>query len=143
MRLARTSSDILRMSRSAPRPPSAAYRLQKFVRRNKGPVIAATLLLLALVAGTVGTTIGLIGQSRQRAEAQRQAAVAQAVGRFQLEMLSSADPANLLGDKVTVLQAVQSASSELDRGAFERSTHRRSRRSVHAGPHASVVGSIG
>ena len=37
-------------------PPSTAYRLKKFVRRNKGPVLAASLVLLALVAGIVGTT---------------------------------------------------------------------------------------
>ena len=32
-------------------PPSASYRLRKSVRRHKGPVIAATLLLLALLCG--------------------------------------------------------------------------------------------
>ena len=39
-------------------PPSAGYRLKKFVRRNKGQVLAASLVLFALLAGTVGTTIG-------------------------------------------------------------------------------------
>ena len=37
-------------------PPSAVYRLRKFVRRNKGPVLAASLLFLALVGGIIGTT---------------------------------------------------------------------------------------
>ena len=37
-------------------PPSAGYRLRKFVRRNKGPVAAAALILLVLIAGIVGTT---------------------------------------------------------------------------------------
>ena len=32
-------------------PPSAGYRLRKFVRRQPGPVVAAALLLLALVVG--------------------------------------------------------------------------------------------
>ena len=31
-------------------PPSAIYRLRKFVRRNKSQVVAASLLVLALVA---------------------------------------------------------------------------------------------
>ena len=31
--------------------PSAAYRLRKFVRRNQGPVVAASLIVLTLVAG--------------------------------------------------------------------------------------------
>jgi hypothetical protein len=33
------------------RPPSRAYRLQKFVRRHRPQVIAAGLVLLALLAG--------------------------------------------------------------------------------------------
>jgi WD40 repeat protein/serine/threonine protein kinase/tetratricopeptide (TPR) repeat protein len=50
------------------RPPSAAYRLRKFVRRHKGQVIAASLVLLALVGGIVGTTLGLFEARRQTAE---------------------------------------------------------------------------
>jgi len=36
-------------------PPSAAYRFKKFVRRNRGQVIAAGVVLLTLVAGLLGT----------------------------------------------------------------------------------------
>jgi eukaryotic-like serine/threonine-protein kinase len=60
-------------------PPSATYRLRKFVRRNRPQAVAAGLVLLALVAGVVGTTSGLIEAKRQeraalaaqRAEAER------------------------------------------------------------------------
>jgi tetratricopeptide (TPR) repeat protein len=41
-------------------PPSASYRLGKFVRRNKGPVAAGSALAALLVLGTVGTSIGLV-----------------------------------------------------------------------------------
>jgi serine/threonine protein kinase/WD40 repeat protein len=41
-------------------PPSLGYRLRKFVRRHKGPVLAISLVVLALVGGTIGTTWGLI-----------------------------------------------------------------------------------
>ncbi len=41
-------------------PPSAGYRLRKFLRRNKGPVLAAGLVLAALVSGIIGTTLGMI-----------------------------------------------------------------------------------
>src|SRR5205814_389954 len=37
------------------RPPSAGYRLKKFVRRHKGQVFAASLVLFALLAGIAGT----------------------------------------------------------------------------------------
>jgi len=46
-------------------PPSTAYRLKKFVRRNKGQVIAASLVLFVLLAGMAGTTLGLIEARRQ------------------------------------------------------------------------------
>ena len=41
-------------------PPSTLYRLRKFVRRNRGPVLAASLILAALVLGIVGTTLALV-----------------------------------------------------------------------------------
>jgi serine/threonine protein kinase/tetratricopeptide (TPR) repeat protein len=41
-------------------PPSAAYRIRKFVRRHKGPVLVAGIFAFLLVAGTVGTTTGLL-----------------------------------------------------------------------------------
>src|SRR5262249_10870801 len=46
------------------RPPSAGYRLRKFLKRNKGLVLAAALVLLALVGGTVGTSVGLVRAAR-------------------------------------------------------------------------------
>jgi non-specific serine/threonine protein kinase/serine/threonine-protein kinase len=54
------------------RPPSTGYRLRKFLRRNKGRVLAAALVLLALVAGTIGTAWGYLRAERARqAEARR------------------------------------------------------------------------
>jgi eukaryotic-like serine/threonine-protein kinase len=40
-------------------PPSAGYRLRKFLRRNKGPVVAAAALAMLLVLGIVGTSLGM------------------------------------------------------------------------------------
>ena len=51
-------------------PPSTRYRLQKFVQRNRGQVIAASLVLCALLAGIAGTTIGLF-EAKKRAEGER------------------------------------------------------------------------
>jgi serine/threonine protein kinase len=53
-------------------PPSAVYRLRKFARRYSGLVLAASLILLALVAGVIGTTWGLIRAEQQRAVMERQ-----------------------------------------------------------------------
>jgi eukaryotic-like serine/threonine-protein kinase len=60
------------------RPPSAAYRLSKFLRRNKGSVIAASLVLLVLVGGIVGTTFGMLRADRARAAEATQRGIAEA-----------------------------------------------------------------
>jgi WD40 repeat protein/serine/threonine protein kinase len=41
-------------------PPSAGYRLRKLLRRYRGSMVAVSLVLLALVAGIIGTTCGLV-----------------------------------------------------------------------------------
>jgi WD40 repeat protein len=58
------------------RPPSVAYRVSKFVRRHKGEVVAVSLVLLALVGGIVGTTLGLLESRRHEEEAKKQEKIA-------------------------------------------------------------------
>jgi non-specific serine/threonine protein kinase/serine/threonine-protein kinase len=68
-------------------PPSTTYRLRKFVRRHKGPLLAAACILLALVVGVIGTSWGLI-----RAEQAKQAEAERATGeeKAKLEALNAA-----------------------------------------------------
>ncbi len=69
------AADILRHLAHEPvlaAPPSRAYRVRKFVRKHRGAVVAASLVVLALLAGIAGTTWGLIRAERARAaEAER------------------------------------------------------------------------
>src|SRR5262249_12688884 len=51
-------------------PPSVGYRLGKVLRRHRGPLVAAAVVFLALVAGTVAATLGLIEARQQRAAAE-------------------------------------------------------------------------
>jgi serine/threonine protein kinase/tetratricopeptide (TPR) repeat protein len=65
-------------------PPSAGYRLRKFVRRNRVPVVAAAAVFLALAAGVIGTTLGLVQAHQQEtmalgaAEEEKKARIAEA-----------------------------------------------------------------
>jgi serine/threonine protein kinase/WD40 repeat protein len=59
-------------------PPSATYRLKKFVRRNRGPAIAAALILITLAVGAVVSTWQAIRATRLREEAERQSTLATA-----------------------------------------------------------------
>jgi tetratricopeptide (TPR) repeat protein/serine/threonine protein kinase len=54
-------------------PPSSGYRLRKFLRRHRGPVLAAAVILILLVAGIIGTSLGLVRavQAEQDADGRR------------------------------------------------------------------------
>jgi serine/threonine protein kinase/WD40 repeat protein/Flp pilus assembly protein TadD len=83
-------------------PPSTWYRLRKLVQRYRAPALAASLLMLALVGGIIGTTWGLIRANQARTDALReagqkeealkdkQAALAQAEDRLWLSLLDQA-----------------------------------------------------
>ena len=58
-------------------PPSASYRMKKFLRRHKGPVFAAALVVLALIAGIIGTGIGLMQAEQARKDETEQRKLAQ------------------------------------------------------------------
>jgi WD40 repeat protein len=57
-------------------PPSLGYRLGKFLRRHRAPALAVALVLLALVGGIIGTTLGMIranDEAVERGKAEKQA----------------------------------------------------------------------
>ena len=54
-------------------PPSASYRLRKFARRNKGPVLAGLALAALLMLGIAGTSIGLARALKSERTASRSA----------------------------------------------------------------------
>lgn len=53
-------------------PPSAGYRLRKFAKRNRVPVIVSLLIIIALLLAMVGTSIGMAWAVAEKNEADRQ-----------------------------------------------------------------------
>jgi serine/threonine protein kinase len=56
------AEDLVRFLQHKPveaRPPSMSYVMRRFTRRHRGPVFAGAALLLALVLGAVGTSLGM------------------------------------------------------------------------------------
>jgi eukaryotic-like serine/threonine-protein kinase len=118
-------------------PESRVYRLRKFERRNRAAVLMMVAFMV-VVGAFVGSYIrGIRSEQKktqaalelvqkkhleagaQRDEARRQQQNAAAVNRFLGDMLRSADPKRLYGDKVTVLEAIQAAMQALDRGEMD------------------------
>lgn len=48
------------------RPPSIGYRLSKLIRRNKGPALAVSLILVAILAGTTVSVRQAVRANQQR-----------------------------------------------------------------------------
>src|SRR5262249_53315754 len=75
---AELAADVRRHLSNEPiraRPPSALYQLRKFARRNKALVGGVAAVMLALLAGLIGTTVFAVRESRQRAQAEHNAAL--------------------------------------------------------------------
>ena len=81
------AADISRYLASEPvaaHPPSLAYRLRKFTRRNRFAVLAASLITLALMVGLLGMLFGL-WQAKERERIARQAARSEKLSREKAE----------------------------------------------------------
>jgi serine/threonine-protein kinase len=108
------AADIRRFLRHEPvdaSPPSALYRIRKFVRRHRVATTSAALLILALLGGAVGTTVGMMRARRAEAVARSEAATAERYSNFLVEMFETATPEESKGREVT-------ARDILDRGAM-------------------------
>jgi serine/threonine protein kinase len=91
----------------AARGDSAAYRVRKFIRRNKFVVIAACLFVLSLCVGLVGT----LWQARRAGE---EAARAQAEKDFLQSVFAVADPDVNKGKSVTADQLLERGAARID-----------------------------
>ena len=135
--------DISRFLRNEPvlaRPASRAYVMRKFIRRNRGGVIAASLILGTMLIGIAGTTVGLLwaldeqeraklsaqAELKAQTEAKEAAEIALSEAQaaedlskfFIMDVLSAADPSRTADRELTVREALVKASENLE-GKFE------------------------
>jgi serine/threonine protein kinase len=103
-------------------PPTVRYKLRKFVRRNRGAVAAAGLVLLALVLGIVGTTWGLVRAAQAlAAEAeQRQAAEHAAAAEKQAKEREADQRRQAVASQKKAEAAAQAEKEAKDKEAAER-----------------------
>ncbi len=109
------AADIDRSLRHEPvtaGPPTAAYRLRKFSRRNRGALVAAGLLLIALTVGAIGTWQGAV---EARVESERALIEVRRVRRINelLEKIMTSSAPWIDGHDVRVVQVLDRARIEL------------------------------
>jgi non-specific serine/threonine protein kinase/serine/threonine-protein kinase len=122
------SADIERHLRNEPvlaGPPSATYRLRKFVRRNRLGVTAAALVLVAIVIGGAAAMVGLL-------KAKREAAAARQVSELLIGVLGVMDPGAPFGH----------ATSAARSGPRCEKISGRCPSSCHAGASLSTIGMV-
>jgi len=97
-------------------PPSTTYRLGKFVRRHWIGVAAGLSIAAALVAGMIGTSLGLIRAGRAEREAAREAEVANQVSEFLVSLFQISDPSQARGNAVTVREILDVGATRIRTG---------------------------
>jgi non-specific serine/threonine protein kinase/serine/threonine-protein kinase len=107
------ANDIERFLNHQPvvaRPPTAGYRLRKFIRRNRVAVAAASIAVVALVVSSILATAGMVRAVRAERAAAQDAAAAKQVSDFLVELFEAPNFSKVDGNQVT-------ARDLLDRGA--------------------------
>ncbi len=125
------ASDIQRHLQDQPveaGPPTATYRFRKFARRNKVALFTTTTVAASFVLGLTLALYGLFAADRQRAIADQEKAVAQAVNYFLTDdLLAAVAPSSRAGRGKDVLMrdVLDQAALRVDRasspgGRFEK-----------------------
>ncbi len=94
-------------------PPGAAYRVRKLLARNRAAVVSMTLIALALVAGIIGTTLGMLQADRSAQLAEERADHAVAALDFLVSTLALTNPEIALDPEVTVLTLLDHTSARV------------------------------
>jgi len=102
-------------------PESRAYRVSKFVRRNRVGVVAGSIAAAGVLAGSVFSVAFGVQAVRareaervQRVEAEQSAAIAQAVNDFlRDDLLSAVDPTRTADREITMREVLDKASESV------------------------------
>jgi serine/threonine protein kinase/Tfp pilus assembly protein PilF len=96
------------------RPPSTAYRMSRFVARNRPAVAAAAAIAIAVIAGSVVSTVGMVRATRAEAATAREAEALRQVSEFLVGLFEVNDPGEARGNAVTARELLDSAAQRID-----------------------------
>jgi len=95
-------------------PPSASYRLKKYVKRHRVGVTAAVASLLVLIAFAVTMTVQAGRIAAQRDRANDEAAAKGHVSEFLKNLFVESDPAESRGSSLTVRQVLDEGAKKIE-----------------------------
>ena len=94
------------------------------MRRHRVAVTAAALLILTLIAGTVGTTAGMLRARRAEVSARTEAATAERYSTFLVDMFETAAPEGSKGRDVTAQELLHRGAARVPPRARQRAAAR-------------------
>ncbi|MFT3904783.1 MAG: serine/threonine-protein kinase [Steroidobacteraceae bacterium] len=95
------------------RPDTVGYRTGKFIRRHQLVVGAAALLLLALIGGTIGTSVGMVRARRAEVAARMEAATAGRYSTFLVDLFEINAPEGSKGREVTAREILEQGTTRI------------------------------
>jgi len=93
-------------------PPTAAYRLRKFIRRNRVAVAIGAIVAALLVGTTVVSTASWRRADRAVEQMRRERDKAEQIARFMEDTLSGVDPETALGRNTELLEEMMDAAAK-------------------------------
>jgi WD40 repeat protein len=105
------------------RPPSTRYLLKKFIARNKWPVILGATVAVLTLAGLVGTSLGLRRATRERVQADQNAARALSLADEAKRAEFAARVAQTNALRQAYSASMLSASDAIERAEFDAARH--------------------
>jgi serine/threonine protein kinase/tetratricopeptide (TPR) repeat protein len=111
------AADVTRYLKQEPvvaGPPSATYRLKKYVRRHKVGVAAGALVVAAMIIGITGTTIGMLKAVKAEKRAREEAETAQRVSDFLVGLFEVSDPNEARGNSITAREILDKGADKIE-----------------------------
>ena len=111
------ADDVRRHLRHEPvlaRPVSSAYRIKKFVRRHRAGVAIASLLVVSLATSGAVSTYQARQIADQRDRANEQAALAEQVSDFLINLFLNSDPNTSKGQDITARELLDRGAARID-----------------------------
>jgi non-specific serine/threonine protein kinase/serine/threonine-protein kinase len=96
------------------RPPTVSYQLSRFVRRHRVQVLAASVAVAALMAGSVAAAIGIVRATRAEATAREEAATSRQVSDFLVGLFTLPSPNEMPGKPTTVRELLERGALRID-----------------------------
>ena len=95
-------------------PPTTLYRLRKYIRRHKTGVAAAALVILAMVIGITGTSIGLIRAKQAENTAKSEAQTAKEISGFLQGLFEVSNPGEARGNTITAREILDKGAEKIN-----------------------------